>query len=115
MNTDKTLLSVAVTLVILGSIFFVIERVFGRGRNRSQPIIRKGWITDVVYWFTTILLTRPFVRLMLILPLSVLILAKVTSLWKRGTMQTVRCILNMTAAATGLPNSARPADIQSNP
>jgi len=54
--------------------------VIGRGRNRVQPIIRKGWLTDVVYWFTTILLTKPFVRLMLILPLSVLILAKVTSL-----------------------------------
>jgi sterol desaturase/sphingolipid hydroxylase (fatty acid hydroxylase superfamily) len=79
-NTDKTIFSVAVTLVILGSIFFVIERVIARGRNRAQPIIRKGWLTDVVYWFTTILLTKPFVRLMLILPLSVLILAKVTSL-----------------------------------
>jgi hypothetical protein len=79
-NTDKTILSVAVTLVILGSIFFVIERVIARGRNRAQPIIRKGWLTDVVYWFTTILLTKPLVRLMLILPLSVLILAKVTSL-----------------------------------
>ena len=53
MNTDKTILSVAITLVILGSIFSVIERVFGRGRNRAQPIIRKGWLTDVVYWFTT--------------------------------------------------------------
>ena len=80
MNTDKTILSVTITLLILGSIFFVIERVIGRGRNRVQPIIRKGWLTDVVYWFTTILLTKPFVRLMLILPLSVLILAKVTSL-----------------------------------
>lgn len=80
MNTDKTLFSVTISLSILGSIFFVIERVIARGRNRAQPIIRKGWLTDVVYWFTTILLTKPFVRLMLILPLSVLILAKVTSL-----------------------------------
>ncbi|MFM7740515.1 MAG: hypothetical protein ACKO9H_14000, partial [Planctomycetota bacterium] len=80
MNTDKTLFSVTISLLILGSIFFVIERVIAHGRNRAQPIIRRGWITDVVYWFTTILLTKPFVRLMLILPLSVLILAKVTSL-----------------------------------
>ena len=67
MNTDKTILSVTITLLILGSIFFVIERVIARGQNRAQPIIRKGWLTDFVYWFTTILLTKPFVRLMLIL------------------------------------------------
>ena len=66
-----------VALVILSAIFFVIERVVGRGRN--QPVVRTGWFTDVVYWFTTILLTKPFVRLMLILPLSLLIIAKVTS------------------------------------
>jgi hypothetical protein len=51
MNTDKTIISVAVSLVILGSIFFVIERIIGRGRNRAQPIIRRGWLTDVIYWF----------------------------------------------------------------
>ena len=36
MNNDKTILSVAVTLVLLGSIFFVIERVLARGRKRAQ-------------------------------------------------------------------------------
>ena len=77
MKTDKTFLSVLVALLILSIIFFVIERIFGRGRQ--QPILRRGWFTDVIYWFTTILFTKPFVRVMLILPLSVLILAKVTS------------------------------------
>jgi hypothetical protein len=48
-NTDKTILSEAVTLVIRGSIFIVIERVIARGRNRTQPIIRKGWLTDIDY------------------------------------------------------------------
>jgi len=80
MNPDKTFLKVLVTLGILSAIFFVIERIAGRGRNRVQPVIRKGWFTDVIYWFATILITKPLVRLMLILPLSVLILANVTSL-----------------------------------
>ena len=78
MKSDKTFLSVLIALLVLAAIFFVIERLVGRGRN--QPIFRRGWFTDVIYWFTTILLTKPFVRLMLILPLSVLILARVTSL-----------------------------------
>ena len=79
MKADKTFLSVLVTLTLLSVIFFVIERIAGRGRNRIQPVFRKGWFTDVVYWFATILLTKPLVRLMLILPLSLLILAEVTS------------------------------------
>ena len=87
MKPDKTFFSVLVTLIVLSTIFFVIERIAGRGRNRVQPIIRKGWFTDVVYWFATILLTKPFVRMMLILPVGILILAKVTSIdvMKMGT------------------------------
>lgn len=66
MNTDRTILSVAISLLILRSVFFVSERVIGRGQNRLQPIIRKGWISNVVYWFTTTLLIKLFVRLLLI-------------------------------------------------
>lgn len=80
MKTEKSFLQVLIGLLVLAAIFFVIERIVGRGRNRAQPVFRRGWLTDVVYWFTTILFTKPFVRLMLILPLSVLILANVTSL-----------------------------------
>jgi sterol desaturase/sphingolipid hydroxylase (fatty acid hydroxylase superfamily) len=79
MKTDKTFLGVLVSLVVLSAIFFVIERIAGRGRNREQPVFRQGWLTDVVYWFTTILLTKPFVRLMLILPLGLLIVVGITS------------------------------------
>lgn len=87
MKTDKTFLSVFITLLILAAIFFFIERIAGRGRNRAQPVFRRGWFTDVIYWFTTILITKPFVRLMLLLPFSLLILAKVTSInvLKMGT------------------------------
>lgn len=80
MKSDKTFLGVLVTLLILSAIFLVIERLAGRGRNRAQPVFRRGWLTDVVYFFTTVLLTKPVIRVMLILPLTVLILAKVTSL-----------------------------------
>lgn len=69
-----------VSLLVLSAIFFVIERITGCGRNRVQPVFRSGWFIDVVYWFTTILFTKPFVHLMLILPVSVLLLAGVTSL-----------------------------------
>lgn len=80
MKPDKSFVSVLVTLLILAVIFFVIERIAGRGSNRAQPILRKGWFTDVIYWFTTILLTKPFVRILLILPVGVLMAAKVTSI-----------------------------------
>ena len=82
MKNDKTFLSVLITLFILSAIFFVVERIFGRliVGGRKQPVIRKGWWTDVVYWFTTILLVKPFVRFMLVLPVGLLIAFKVVSL-----------------------------------
>jgi sterol desaturase/sphingolipid hydroxylase (fatty acid hydroxylase superfamily) len=86
MKTDNTglgvleaLVGVLAALVVLAAVFFVIERLAGRGRNRVQPILRRGWLTDVVYWFTTIMLTKPFVRLMLMLPFSLLIIAGISS------------------------------------
>ncbi len=79
MKSNQTLFGVAVALLALSAIFLLIERVAGHGRNRTQPVLRRGWFTDVVYWFVTILLTKPFVRLMLILPVGLLLLAQVTS------------------------------------
>lgn len=80
MNESKTFVSVAVALVLLGGIFFVIERIVGRGRNRQQPVFRAGWLTDVVYLFVTVLVTKPFVRLMIIVPAVLLVLASVVPL-----------------------------------
>ena len=77
MNDPKTFLSVTISFAILSAIFFVIERIAGRGRNRVQPVFRRGWFTDVVYWFATILLTKPFVRLLFIVPAAILVIAKV--------------------------------------
>ncbi|TLD71802.1 sterol desaturase family protein [Phragmitibacter flavus] len=79
MKPDQTFVGVLVVLLIFFAIFFLIERVLGRGRNRVQPLWRRGWKTDVVYWFMTILATKPLVRLMLIVPLSILIISGVTS------------------------------------
>jgi sterol desaturase/sphingolipid hydroxylase (fatty acid hydroxylase superfamily) len=89
MKSDQTFLSVLITLLLLSAVFFVIERIAGRGRNRIQPIFRRGWFTDVVYWFATVLLTKPLIRLMLVLPLTLLILAKVTTVdvLRLGTYQ----------------------------
>ena len=75
-----TVLGVLITLVLVSLIFFVIERVAGRGRNQEQAVFRKGWRTDIVYWFMTSLVSKPLVRLMLILPISLLLLTKVTTL-----------------------------------
>ncbi len=82
MRNDRTFLGVLGALLILSVIFLVIERVAGRitGRGRPQPVLRRGWKTDVVYWFMTALITSPVVRLAAVLPFALLILAKVTSL-----------------------------------
>lgn len=77
MQSDKSLLSVAVGLVVLSVLFFVVERLPGRARR--QRVFRRGWLTDVVYWFVTLLITKPLVRVMIIVPATLLILAGVTS------------------------------------
>jgi sterol desaturase/sphingolipid hydroxylase (fatty acid hydroxylase superfamily) len=77
MNSSTPILRIAIAFALLSAIFFVVERVAGRGRNRVQPILRRGWATDVVYWFVTPLLTKPLVRLFLIAPVAALVVMKV--------------------------------------
>jgi len=77
MSSDRTLLSVLVAFLVLAAIFFVIERIVGRGRNRVQPVFRRGWFTDVIYWFATILVTKPLVRLLLIVPVAILVFSRI--------------------------------------
>lgn len=77
MQSDKTFLSVAISLAVLSALFLVIERL--PGRARSQRVFRAGWFTDVVYWFVTVLITKPLVRAMIIVPAALLIVAGVTS------------------------------------
>ncbi|MBK8038146.1 MAG: sterol desaturase family protein [Verrucomicrobiaceae bacterium] len=77
MKDNKTLLGTAAALLILSVIFFIIERLAGRGRNRVQPVIRRGWFTDVIYLFATGLFTKPLMRLLLFLPAAILVIAQV--------------------------------------
>ena len=56
MKNEATLWSVLIGLVVLSLLFFIIERLVGNGRK--QPIMRKGWWTDVFYWIFTPLVTK---------------------------------------------------------
>ncbi|MBL9113841.1 MAG: sterol desaturase family protein [Verrucomicrobiaceae bacterium] len=73
---ERSIIEMTISLLLLASIFFVVERVLGKGRK--QPIFRKGWVTDVIYWFATPLLTKNLVRFALIAPLLLLVAAQVT-------------------------------------
>lgn len=77
MNKDKTLLSVFFGLLFAAAIFLVIERLLGRGRK--QPVLRKGWFTDVIYFFVTPLITKQVIRYAFIIPLVVLVALKLTT------------------------------------
>ena len=77
MKKEPTILSVLIGLLVLSAVFFLIERVFGKGRK--QPILRKGWWTDVVYWVLTPLVTKQVTKLVFIVPVVVLVIAKVTT------------------------------------
>lgn len=76
----KTFVSVLVALAILMAIFLVIERIIARGRNRKQPIFRKGWFTDVVYLFMTVMVTKPVLRIFIIVPLLLLVILSIVPL-----------------------------------
>lgn len=77
MKDNKTLLGTAAALLILSVLFFIIERLAGRGRNRVQPVIRRGWFTDVIYLFFTGLFTKPLMRLLLFFPAAILVITQV--------------------------------------
>jgi sterol desaturase/sphingolipid hydroxylase (fatty acid hydroxylase superfamily) len=77
MEREQTVVGLAVALLVLAAIFWVVERVVARGRGRKQPVLRRGWRADVAWWFATALLTKPLVRLVLVLPAAALVLAKV--------------------------------------
>lgn len=77
MNKDKTFFSVLAGLLVAAAIFLVIERLLGRGRK--QPVLRKGWFTDVIYFFVTPLITKQVIRYAFIIPLIVLVALKLTT------------------------------------
>lgn len=73
----KSFVTVLIALFLLMAVFLVIERLIARGRNRKQPIFRQGWFTDVTYLFITVIITKPVLRVIVILPLAILILLSI--------------------------------------
>ncbi len=77
----NTVLRVTVGIILLAILFMLVERVLGRKRPRT--LLRKAWMTDVSYFFLIALVTKPLVRLAIVLPAIVLValgLASVESL-----------------------------------
>jgi len=71
MKSDPSLLKITIAFLVLATIFFVIERALGNSRGR--PLIRRGWLLDMCYWFFTPLVTKWLTRFVLILPLGLLV------------------------------------------
>lgn len=70
MPRDTSLLGVTVGLLILSAFFFLIERLLGRRRRTHS---RRGWVTDLCFWFFTPLVTKWLTRLVLLLPIGLLV------------------------------------------
>ena len=77
MHKEKTIAGIFVGLLILSVIFFIIERLLGRGRK--QPLIRRGWFTDVIYFVFTPLVTKQIVKFAFIVPIVLLLAARITN------------------------------------
>jgi hypothetical protein len=71
------ILNPLIGLLVLGTIFFVLENVVGRAV--PQRVFRRGFWLDVVYLFVAPLL-KVATRITLIVPASLLLLSGVTSL-----------------------------------
>src|SRR6266567_323903 len=71
MKHNADFLHIAIGLAVLSVTFFIIERVIGR--NRSRPILRRGWFTDVCFWFFTPLVTKVLTRASFFLPALLLV------------------------------------------
>jgi sterol desaturase/sphingolipid hydroxylase (fatty acid hydroxylase superfamily) len=77
MARDPTFYKTLFGLVSLGLVFFIIERLVARGRK--QPLLRKGWLTDVIYFLSTPFLTKPITTAFFILPVGILIAMNITT------------------------------------
>ncbi|MDZ4288471.1 MAG: sterol desaturase family protein [Prosthecobacter sp.] len=73
---SPTLTKTFIGLIVLSVIFFIIERFLGKGR---AAVMRKGWWTDISYFFFTPFVTRSLSKLIVLIPAAVLIVWGVTS------------------------------------
>jgi sterol desaturase/sphingolipid hydroxylase (fatty acid hydroxylase superfamily) len=71
----KTVSGVFIGFAVLSLLFFLIERVFGRGRK--QRVFRRGWTTDFIYWILKPIVVNPIVRYTALVPVLILVFAKV--------------------------------------
>lgn len=71
MKHDAQILNIAIGLIVLSAVFFIIERVIAGSRQR--PLLRRGWLTDVCFWFFTPLVTKIVSRGAFILPALILV------------------------------------------
>ena len=72
---SPSLKNTLIALLVLSALFFIIERVFGRVRG---PLIRRGWFTDVGYWFFTPFASA-FSKGVILLPAALLVWCGVAS------------------------------------
>ncbi len=78
MNRDPTIVRALVGFLILSLVFLIVERALGRGRR--QPVFRRGWLTDLIYWVVTPIVTRQVIKFVLLVPALGLVLMKVTTI-----------------------------------
>jgi len=71
MGTGPTLWRLFVGLAVLSAVFFVVERLLGNGREK--PVFRRGFFTDATYWLLTPLVTKPLIRLIVLVPIAVIV------------------------------------------
>ncbi|MEI6871137.1 MAG: sterol desaturase family protein [Verrucomicrobiota bacterium] len=76
MRLSELLLRPLITLLVLGTFFFLLESAVGKAR--PQRILRGGFRLDIIYWFIAPML-KVLTRMALIIPASVLILLGVTT------------------------------------
>jgi sterol desaturase/sphingolipid hydroxylase (fatty acid hydroxylase superfamily) len=68
---EKSTAGIVIGFLILAVGFFIVERI--SPGIKGQPVKRRGFWTDVIYWFFTPLVTKWFTRLALIIPAVILI------------------------------------------
>jgi sterol desaturase/sphingolipid hydroxylase (fatty acid hydroxylase superfamily) len=73
---SPTLTSTLIGLAVLSGLFFLIERFLGKG---PAPLLRKGWLTDVSYFFFTPLVAKNLTRIVILLPVGLLVLCGVAT------------------------------------
>lgn len=76
MTLKTLLLRPLLGLIVFGALFYTVEKI--AGRSRPQAVFRKGYLTDLMYFFTAPLM-KVVVKGVIIIPAAVLILLHLTT------------------------------------